>query len=263
MPVLIVAGIGTAAGIMLALASKFMSIPPDEKFEAVRGALPGINCGACGFAGCDQYAQAIAHEGASTNKCIPGGDATSAAISGILGTSAMDVVEMVSFVACKGIPGDDKTKMKYEGISTCTAANQLYGGDLACSYGCLGYGDCAAKCPFHAIVVENGVAVVRPELCTGCGLCVSTCPKHLLSLYPLNMPIHVRCRNQDKGAKTRKVCANGCIACQRCAKECPSQAITVENNIAYIHVDKCTNCRTCIDVCPVHVIERFHPSCEG
>lgn len=262
LPVIIVAGIGVGAGVMLALASKFMSIPPDERLEAVRGLLPGINCGACGYAGCDQYAGAIVHDGAPTNKCIPGGDGTSASLSEVLGTTALDVREMVSFVACKGVGGDNKRKMNYEGISTCAAATQLYGGDLACSFGCLAYGDCAAACPYHAISVDGGVAVVHPELCTGCGLCVRTCPKKLLTLYPLDLPVHVRCSSHEKGANTRKVCTNGCIACQKCVKTCPSEAITMQNNLAFIDVDKCTNCGACIQACPVHVIERFHPSCE-
>jgi len=261
-PVLILTGVGVAAGIMLSFASKFMAIPVDTRLEEVREALPGINCGACGYAGCDQYAKAIVEEGAAVNRCIPGGDKTAKAVGELMGTGASDVEEKVAFVACKGVPGDNKKKLDYKGIDSCYAASLLYGGDSSCAYGCLGYGDCAKSCPFGAIDLVDGVAVVRPEICTGCSLCVATCPKALISMYPVNKPIHVECRNKDKGAKTRKVCANGCIACRKCASVCPTEAITVDENLAYIDVEKCISCGKCIEVCPVHVIEKFHPSCE-
>ena len=52
-PVIIVGIIGFIAGLGLSLASKFMSVPTDEKQQKIREALPGANCGACGYSGCD------------------------------------------------------------------------------------------------------------------------------------------------------------------------------------------------------------------
>ncbi|MBC8585549.1 RnfABCDGE type electron transport complex subunit B [Youxingia wuxianensis] len=263
LPVLILTGIGLAAGIMLALASKFMSVPVNEKLEQVRGCLPGVNCGVCGYAGCDQYAKAIVEDGAKTNRCVPGGDETSRKISEVLGVAYQDVEEKVAFVACKGYCDVTSDKMDYQGIQTCRAASQLFGGETSCGYGCLGYGDCAQACPSHAIDVVNGVAVVRPEKCIGCSICVKVCPKSLISVYPLTKPIHVSCRNKDKGAKTRKVCTNGCIACRKCVSVCPTEAVKVEDNLAYIDPEKCISCGKCMEVCPVHVIDHFHPTCES
>ena len=254
LPVAIVAGVGVLAGVILSLSSKFMSVSVDEKLESVRALLPGINCGACGKAGCDAYAKAIVAEGDKTNRCIPGGDTTSRKISEVLGIPFQDVQEQTAFVACKG--NDDATtdKMIYDGIPTCYSASMFFGGNSSCSYGCLAYGDCAAACPYHAILIIKGVAVVDAGICVGCGLCVSKCPKHLISLHPQTGLVHVACSSRDTGAKTRRFCSNGCIGCKKCERICPAGAVTVTDNLAYVDSEKCTSCGQCIEVCPVHVI---------
>ena len=256
LPVAVLAAIGVLAGIMLALFSYFMKVPTDQKLEEVRAILPGVNCG------CDQYAQAIVKEGAAINRCVPGGDAGARKLSEAMGIPYQDVEEKVAFVACKGNYDATRDKMDYKGLRSCRAASLYYGGNSSCAYGCLAYGDCAAACPYNAIDIVNGVAIVRPEKCAGCGLCVRECPKSLISLYPLDKPIHVACRNHDKGVRTRKVCTNGCIGCRKCEKICPTDAITVSDDTAFIDVEKCIVCGKCREVCPVSVIETYHPSCE-
>ena len=161
--------IGIVCAAVLVVASKLMAVKEDERFPKVRECLPGANCGACGFAGCDGYAKALCENpDTPTNLCIPGADGVSRQLSEVLGVEFADVVEQVAVVHCSGDCAHTQDKVQYEGIESCTAAKLMYGGKGSCTYGCLGMGDCAAVCPHDAICLENGVARVDPRACIGC-----------------------------------------------------------------------------------------------
>ncbi|NLH01821.1 MAG: Fe-S cluster domain-containing protein [Clostridiales bacterium] len=242
--------IGLICAVMLAVASKIMAVKEDERFPAVRECLPGANCGACGYAGCDGYAHAlIEEEGVKTNLCVPGGDTVAKKLSEVLGVEFEDVVEQVAVVKCLGDCRVTSDKMEYQGIESCAAAKLLFGGKGKCQFGCMGLGDCARICPQNAICIESGIAHVNTHLCVGCGMCVSTCPNKLITLMPDVEKVLVTCSNTDKGASTRNACSHGCIACRKCEKECPEGAIAVVDNLARIDYDKCTNCGHCAEVC--------------
>ncbi len=254
---LIVGGIGLLCSVLLVLASKFMSVPVNETEQKLRDALPGANCGACGYTGCDGYACALADGSESkTNLCIPGADATSRQISDILGVEFADVVELVAFVHCTGDCNSAKVKHSYTGsIHTCKAANLLWNGAKECSHGCLGYGDCALVCPNDAICIENDIAHVDSRKCSGCGLCAKACPNHIIELMPDNDKVVLTCVNKEKGAVARKKCSNACIACKKCEKACEHDAIHVIDNLAVIDYSKCIDCAACASVCPVGCIK--------
>lgn len=251
----VLAAIGAVCAIMLILASKYMKVEVDKKFEEIRACLPGANCGACGYAGCDGYAAALCdgldHE---TNKCIPGADAVSHSLSEALGVEFQDVEEHVAVLRCRGDCGSVKDKADYQGMSSCAAAKLTFGGKSACSFGCMGYGDCAAVCPEHAITIRDGLANINTRLCIGCGLCVKACPNHVISLMPDSEVMLVACSSHEKGLATRKACSKGCIACRKCEKECPHGAIAVVDNLAQIDYSKCVDCGKCAEVCPVGCI---------
>lgn len=253
-PVIIVAAIGLIAGLGLSLASKYLSDPPDEKFEAIREALPGANCGACGYNGCDDYANAVKDGIAQPNLCIPGGKDTAAALSDVLGIE-IEVEQKVAFVACQGDCNKAKIKYNYSGIESCAAANAFYGGQMECNFGCLGLGDCAKACEENGITVTDGLAKINPAACKACGKCISACPKKLISFIPTSAPFKVLCKNTDKGAKAMKVCETSCIGCTKCVKVCPSDAIKVESFLAVIDPAKCTACGKCKEVCPKGCIQ--------
>ena len=248
--VLSVAGIGILCAIMLAVFSKVMAVPVDEKYVKVRECLPGANCGACGYAGCDGYAKALSDgDEERTNLCVPGADAVSRQLSDVLGVAFQDVVEQVAVVKCRGDCNAVQNKMNYEGIKTCAAANMLFAGFSACSCGCLGLGDCAAACPEHAICMDNGLAHVDTRKCVGCGVCVKTCPNHLIDLMADVEKVLVKCSSTDSTIVTRSACSRGCLGCGKCQRECPAGAITVVNNLAHVDYEKCTNCGHCAEVC--------------
>ena len=246
----VVGGVGLIAAIFLALFSHFFGIAQDEREKKLRDSLPGINCGACGYKGCDDYAAAMAEGKAKPNLCIPGADDVAATLADILGVEAEEPKDLVAFVHCNGNCEATSKKMVYDGVQSCRAAASLYGGPNACSYGCMGLGDCAAVCPMNAICIEDGIAHVDTRLCVGCGLCVSTCPKNIISLVPQETKTVVMCNSKDKGADARKLCKNSCIGCKKCEKTCPENAIAVVNNLAKIDYDKCTGCGACIEGCP-------------
>ena len=253
--IVIVAVIGVICAAVLAVASKVMAVEEDERFPAVRECLPGANCGACGYAGCNEYANAlVSGEETKTNLCIPGADAASLALSKVLGVEFADVIEQVSVSCCRGCEQATHNKMDYQGIKSCAAAKMFFGGVATCSFGCMGLGDCVNACPQGAIRIEDNLAIVNTALCTGCGLCAKTCPNHLFQMMPDTARVVIHCKNTQKGAETRKACTNGCIGCGKCERECPSDAIHVVDNLARIDYDKCTNCGHCAEVCPTKCV---------
>ncbi|MBP3324283.1 MAG: RnfABCDGE type electron transport complex subunit B [Clostridia bacterium] len=252
--VLIVSGIGLVCGIILAVVSVFTEVKVDETVEKLRACLPGANCGACGYTGCDGYAKAL-KEGAKTNLCVPGADAVAKEIADILGVEAEDVVEQVAIVKCNGNCNATSKKYDYQGVTSCAAVKTLYGGSGACAYGCLGQGDCVNVCPHNAIRIENGVALINPDECVGCSLCAKTCPNKIIEMIPDIHRVAVRCSNKQKGADTRKVCTNGCIGCKKCELNCPTKAIKVTNNLASVDYNLCIICGKCAEVCPVKCVD--------
>lgn len=253
--VAMVGGTGIIIGILLGIAGEKFEVRVDEKEAKVRECLPGNNCGGCGFPGCDGLAAAIAKKEAPVNACPVGGEACAKAIGKIMGVNAGESVKMTAYVKCAGTCDKAKDNYEYVGPKDCKLAlNNPGGGAKACSFGCTGYGSCKAVCPFDAIEIIDGVAVVDPDKCKACGKCVAECPKHLIELVPADATCHVKCSSKDKGVEVKKACQAGCIGCMLCAKNCPEGAITVENNLAYIDQEKCIHCNLCKEKCPVKII---------
>ena len=255
--VIIVAAIGFIAGLGLSIASKVFAVPVDEKAEKIRECLPGANCGACGFSGCDGYAAALS-KGETTNTalCSPGGNYTAKAIGEITGLAAGEVKPTAAVVLCQGHNVNATTKLQYQGVQSCRMASQIFGGPKDCIYGCIGFGDCVAACQYDAISICDGIARINPQLCKACKMCVKTCPKGLIEMMPLEeIKAAVLCKNHDKGAVTRKECTAGCIGCMKCVKECEAGAVSIDRFCAKVDYDKCTGCGKCHEACPVGAID--------
>jgi RnfABCDGE-type electron transport complex B subunit len=254
-------GIALLVGVLLLVFSHFFSVEENPLKKEIRACLPGINCGACGYKGCDDYAEALAQGGVAPNLCIPGAQSVADEIGGILHIEAEPFKDVVAFVSCNGTCDATAKAADYEGVQTCAAASMLYGGPNACRYGCLGFGDCAAACPADAICMADGIARVDTSRCLGCGLCVKTCPKHIISMLSQYTETVVMCSNTQKGAEARKACKNACIGCKKCEKACPNEAITVQNNLAVIDYSRCTNCAACVKECPTGCLKTvFFPN---
>lgn len=255
--VAIVGGLGLLFGLVLSYASKKFEVKVDERVTKVREVLPGANCGGCGQAGCDAFAEAVVEGGCKVDGCPVGGAAAAEQIGKILGVSVGDMEKKVARVMCGGTTEKCKKKFDYIGVEDCTIAGNMFGGPQACSYGCVGMGNCVRACMFDAIVVEDGVAKVIASKCTACGKCVAACPKKLIELVPVSLEYTVRCSSLDRGNIVRKNCDVGCIGCGRCAKACPENAIKLNGTLAKIDPELCKNCGECIKVCPTKSIRRF------
>ena len=253
-PILLVSITGVIAGVMLTIAAKIMYVPVDERIEACTEALPGANCGGCGFAGCSDYASALVNNDAKLTLCPVGGADIVSALGAILGKEAAAGEGSYAIVKCAGF--NDKTEkiLEYKGISTCVSVKSMYNGDGACQYGCLGMGACVRACKFNALGIVNGVAWVDRENCVGCSACVDVCPNHIIDMVPKKNLTYVTCSSCDKGAATKKACQAGCIGCKKCEKACKFDAIHVENNLAVIDAEKCKNCGLCVKDCPTSAI---------
>jgi electron transport complex protein RnfB len=253
-PIVALGGIAVFFGIVLAYASKKFAVEVDPKVTEVREVLPGANCGACGYPGCDGLADAVARGEAPVNACPVGGAELAAKLAVIMGVEAGSVERQVARVICCGDNKNANEKYEYQGIEDCKAAEMLAGGSKSCRYGCTGLGTCVRECPFDAIHIVNGIAVVDEDKCTACKKCIAVCPKGIIELVPVSKKVRVLCKNLEKGKATMQTCKVGCIACQKCVKACKFDAIHVENNLARIDYDKCVNCMMCAEVCPTKTI---------
>lgn len=260
-PIAIFLGFGAVAGILLVIASKFLHVEADETASQILDALPGANCGGCGYSGCEGYANAVASGNAPKNLCKPGGADCLKKISEILGEETGDFVREIAYVHCNGNCNATEDKYEYIGTQSCAAVEKFYNGKGKCIYGCAGLGDCVAVCDFGAINIVNGVAKVTPAKCTACGKCIAACPNRMISLRRETEKVLLQCNSKDTGKVTRQACKNGCIGCRICEKKCPEGAITVSENRAVIDYNKCTSCGTCVDACPQKCLKKL-PDCN-
>jgi Na+-translocating ferredoxin:NAD+ oxidoreductase RNF subunit RnfB len=245
--------LGTALGFF----REFFAVPQDPLAGQIREALPGANCGACGFPGCDNYAAAIASGAAGINSCTVGGVEVAEKLSAIMGVSA-SVVPIVAVLACQGSTAHAPAKGTYTGLQTCRGAKLSAGGTKLCTWGCLGFGDCTLVCQFGALSMGgDGLPKVDYAKCTGCKVCVGECPQGLLREIPKNQRGSLAlCANRNAvKSMVMKTCKTGCIKCELCVKNCPQQCITMQNFVPVVNYALCTSCGTCVSKCPTKVLK--------
>ncbi len=274
LPAGILGGMGLIFGLVIAFTGRIFAVKQDPVKDAVRAVLPGANCGGCGFAGCDAYAQAVAEGGAAPGQCPVAGVSGAEEIGRIMGVEVEKHEPQVALVRCQGDLETCNLRFEYDGPKTCRAASLAANGDKGCQYSCLGFGDCAAVCKFDAIVVEDGrLARIDPEKCTGCGTCVNACPRSVIRMASRRRAVLSVCSALDRGQMVRDNCISGCIACGKCARVCHFGAIKMKNNLPEIDAKRCMGCMQCADSCPTGALRAneklrrhamiHYPECSG
>lgn len=256
---IVLAIMGGVFGVLLSIASRVFYVKMDERVVNVLDALPGANCGACGFPGCEGLANAIVAGEAPVNACAIGGQEVADKVADVMGVNAGNMEREVAVVRCQGSCSKAKNKYNYEGLVDCRLINDYVGGSKSCGSGCLGGGTCVAVCEFDAIHIIDGIAQVDKEKCVACRKCIDICPKNIIGLMPYKQKTEVKCSTKDPGKIVRTNCSIGCIACKLCEKNCPKDAIHVEDNLAKIDYDKCINCGICAAKCPTAAIFVEYP----
>ncbi len=259
--------IGVSAAVILFFVARQFRVIEDPRIDAVEEVLPGANCGGCGFPGCRGFAEAVVksandNESIDGLSCPVGGNDTMAQVVGIVGLEVEEQEPQIAVVRCSGSLVNAPQKIKYDGAQSCAFVNNLFAGESGCPNGCLGCGDCVDACGFDAIHIseETGLPEVQDN-CVACGACVTACPRSIIELRKRGKKerrIFVSCVNQEKGGPAKKNCSVACIGCGKCAKVCKFEAITVENNLAYIDPTACKLCRKCVDECPTGAIQALN-----
>ena len=258
LPVLVLAGVGLFFAIVIVVVSRFFAVEENKRQMEIRDLLPGVNCGACGYSSCDGYAKALAEGEPDIAKCPVGGKQQVDDLSVYLGIEATAIEPIVAHVMCQGTTEHTKKRYEYSGNLSCSAAHGLFSGPNSCTYGCIGFGDCVHHCPYGAIDLIDGIAVINEKKCRACELCVKTCPKNLIFMVPVRPGATVvSCRNKWPGAQTRKNCTVGCIGCRKCYNACEFGAITMDGPLAVIDQAKCTRCGKCEPECPTNAIRSY------
>jgi len=258
--VVILTALGLLLALMLFFIAKKFKVEEDPRIDEVEKVMPGANCGGCGFAGCRAFADAaVKAPNLDNNYCPVGGNDVMKKVAAILGYEIKEKAPMVAVVRCNGTCENRPHINDYDGDKSCKVKAALYAGDTGCSFGCLGCGDCVDACQFGAISMDEqtGLPVVDEKKCTACGVCAKACPKKVIEIRnqgPRGMREFVSCVNHDKGPAAKKACTAACIGCGICQKTCTHDAITLDNNLAYIDFTKCKLCRECEAVCPTGAI---------
>jgi electron transport complex protein RnfB len=239
---------------ILGWASRKFHVEVDPRITAILEALPGANCGGCGFVGCSDYAEAIVVAGAAVDKCPVGGASCAGVVAGIMGVELGEALPFRPVVHCGATSADKLQRHAYRGEQTCAAANMV-AGVQGCTYGCLGFGDCTRACNYDALHLVDGLSTVDYDKCIGCGACAKVCPRNIINLLPFKYEriLAIKCSNKDFGKAVKEVCRVGCIGCKACQKAC--SLFQIEDNLSSINYelycqDYAAELKTAVEKCP-------------
>jgi Na+-translocating ferredoxin:NAD+ oxidoreductase subunit B len=252
-------GLGLFFAGALAIADKKLRVYENPKIAELNEVLPNANCGACGNAGCYDFAVKVVEGKQSAGGCPVGGKELIEDISSILGVEGEASIKQIARVLCRGGNAEAvKKEIIYYNYKGCTVNSIVSGGEKLCLYGCLGGGECVEACQFNALYMnDNGLPVVIDELCTGCGLCVKACSRGVIEIHPADRAMFVFCKNEDDPKTSKKVCTVSCIGCGICARKSDGGVI-MKNNLAIINYSKLDISKVPVEKCSTRAIDYLH-----
>lgn len=231
----ILGGVGLTFAAVIAVCSRKLRVWEDPRIDAVTALLPGANCGACGSAGCRNFAEKLVAGEVQPAACTVSDDAGRASVASYLGVAAGTAVKRVARLLCAGGSEVAAQRAEYRGHRTCAAAASVASGGKACRWGCIGLADCARACTFGAIAMSpTGLPVVDPAKCTACSDCVVACPKDLFVVLPVTRRLLVQCRSALAGDAATAVCSVACTACGKCVADARPGLIRIAGGLAVV-----------------------------
>ncbi|MCC7431300.1 4Fe-4S binding protein [bacterium] len=243
------------ACLMIFWATQKLEIYVSKRLKEVDYFLPQTDCGDCSYKTCLDYAKAILDKNEKKTLCKPGGKDLILKFSQYFNEKIEAPIKKVAFIRCSGGEGLVKEKFDYEGLESCAAANLMQGGNKACDFACLVFGDCIKSCDYNAIVKgENGLPFVIDERCTSCEDCVEVCPKGIIDLIPESVKVDLACSAQIHGEEILEACKKSCTSCGICVEVCPYEAVELNRDFLVSFNELCTNCGICVPKCPTGVI---------
>ena len=251
--------LGVVLAGVIAFANRRLYVYEDPRIEQVEELLPKSNCGACGMAGCRNFAEKVVAGEIVPAQCTVNAPAQNGVIADLLGVEAGSVEKRVARLACAGGKHVAFMRARYAGLSTCRAAAVVSGGGKDCAWGCLGLADCAVVCDFDAIRMDaHGLPVVDADKCTACNNCVEVCPKALFTLEPVSRQLWVACKNLADGDTAEASCEVACTACGKCVVDAAPGVMKLENCLAVIdYAQNARAARKAIERCPTGAIVWF------
>lgn len=137
-------------------------MPTLDLVERINAVLPQTQCTRCGYEACLPYAQAIANDNESINRCPPGGDEGIATLAQLTGQAIQSLDPECGSYTQPTIAFIDEEH-------------------------CIGCTLCIQACPVDAIVGANKqMHTVLVDLCTGCDLCVAPCPVDCIHMHTID-----------------------------------------------------------------------------
>lgn len=256
------AGLAILFATVLAVADKKLRVEEDPMIGKVNQLLPGVNCGACGALSCHDFAEHVVKDGVDPTKCRVIGEEAKEELLSLLGAEDSDSSPVIALVCCAAENEHKKPAADYNGVKTCAAANLNFGAGMECEYGCMGFGDCTAVCPFDAIHMEKGLPRVDVDKCTGCGQCAEACPRGIIKMQQADHEqlFYVACSSKDPALRVRKICSVGCIGCGICVKLAEDSYFSMEDNLSTADYSKQQDpekIRPLAEKCPPKVIKEI------
>ncbi|MDP8299634.1 MAG: RnfABCDGE type electron transport complex subunit B [Candidatus Tantalella remota] len=248
------------AGI-LAFADKKLRVEEDPMIVEVLSLLPHVNCAACGQVSCHAFAEQIVQEHADPAGCRVMGEEAMEKLCALVGRGGGGQHPEIAVVHCAAEEENKKPIADYTGRQSCRSAELNFGGGMQCEYGCMGFGDCVAVCPFDAIHMEKRLPRVDVVKCVGCGKCAEACPRGIIRMTKQEHKnlFYVACSSRDNALRVRQVCGVGCIACGICEKLSPEKFFVVTDNLSRADLskqDKQEEIETVAAKCPTKVIKK-------
>jgi H+/Na+-translocating ferredoxin:NAD+ oxidoreductase subunit B len=235
----VMGGIGSLLAAVLAIADRKLYVYEDPRIDQVESMTPKANCGACGCAGCHDFAEKCVQGEIAPAKCTVNTPERVQAIAAFLKIDAGEEEKRVARLACAGGANVARHRARYGGLETCRAAALIFSGGKGCAWGCLGLADCERVCKFEAIHMDvQGLPVVSEDVCTACGDCVTVCPKGLFSIHVVSHRLWVACKNLLNGEQAEADCEVACTGCGRCAADAAAGLIKIVSNLAVVDYSK-------------------------